>query len=218
MSDTPHRSTDRLLHLLKAGGPQTAAALAAALGVTAVAVRQMLDRLAADGLVRHEDRRESVGRPKRYWQLAARGDGRFPDAHAALTLDVLDGVVALFGEDGLDRLLARREAGALASYRQALDAVPPSRRLRALADLRTREGYMADILPDEGGPDGEAGVLLVENHCPIRGAATACPGLCRSELALLRALLGPGVTVTRTEHIIADSRRCAYRITGMPTD
>ena len=61
------RTADRLLHALKATGPQTAAALGARLVVTAVAVRQHLDKLAAAGLVAHEDRREAVGRPKRYW-------------------------------------------------------------------------------------------------------------------------------------------------------
>jgi predicted ArsR family transcriptional regulator len=38
------------------------------------------------------------------------------------------------------------------------------------------------------------------------------PGLCRSELAIFRAVLGADVTVERTDHILAGARRCAYRI------
>jgi len=45
-----------------------------------------------------------------------------------------------------------------------------------------------------------------------RSIKKAIQGLCRSELALFRAVLGPGVEVERTEHILAGARRCAYRI------
>jgi predicted ArsR family transcriptional regulator len=54
--------------------------------------------------------------------------------------------------------------------------------------------------------------LFVENHCPICAAAAACQGLCRSELAVFRAVLGADVTVERIDHILAGARRCAYRI------
>ena len=60
------------------------------------------------------------------------------------------------------------------------------------------------------GPDG---FTFVENHCPICAAATACQGFCATEIELFQAALGPGVDVSRTEHIINGERRCAYRIT-----
>jgi predicted ArsR family transcriptional regulator len=78
--------------------------------------------------------------------------------------------------------------------------------VRALAQQRTAEGYMADVQCD-----GDA-VILVEHHCPICTAATACPGFCRSELELFRDTLGPRVTVERTAHLLAGDVRCAYRI------
>jgi predicted ArsR family transcriptional regulator len=67
---------------------------------------------------------------------------------------------------------------------------------------------VAEVVDD---PDGR-GVVLVEHHCPICTAATSCPGLCRSELDLFREVLGPKVTVERTQHVLAGDRRCAYRI------
>ena len=74
---------------------------------------------------------------------------------------------------------------------EAYRAVPAAgtatleKRVRALARQRTAEGYMADVHRDGDG------VVLVEHHCPICTAATACPGFCRSELELFRATLGP---------------------------
>ena len=61
-------------------------------------------------------------------------------------------------------------------------------------------------------PDGD-GVLLVEHHCPICTAASACAGLCTSELELFREVMGRRCRVERTQHILSGDRRCAYRMT-----
>ena len=81
-------------------------------------------------------------------------------------------------------------------------------RIKRLVELRNRDGYMA-----EWSARG-SGYLLVENHCPICTAATACRGFCSSELELFSTVLGPGVAVTRVEHLIEGARRCAYEITA----
>lgn len=203
------RTADRLLHALKATGPQTAATLARRLGITAVGVRQHLEKLAGARLVNFDDRREGVGRPKRYWHLTEAGHARFPDNHDGLTVEILRAVSEVFGDAGLERLIARREAETLAGYRQRLDSLRSlAGKVRMLARLRTEEGYMAE---SRAQPDG--GFLLVENHCPICVAARTCQGLCRSELAIFTAVLGEDVTITRTDHLLAGARRCAYRIT-----
>jgi len=201
------RTADRLLHALKATGAQTAATLAKRLGVTAVAVRQMLARFLADGLVTFEDRRTSVGRPKRHWKLSDKGHGRFPDSHAGLTLELITATEAVFGAGGLERLIAHREASTLALYRERLAGMRSlAERVRRLAKIRTDEGYMA-----EARREGDA-MVLIENHCPICVAAQRCQSLCRSELQVFQAALGPDVTVERLDHIVAGARRCAYRI------
>ena len=81
------------------------------------------------------------------------------------------------------------------------------KKLEALAQVRTEEGYMAEIRKE-----GEGSYLLVENHCPIRAAANACQGFCSTELDLFRSVLGPGVSVERAEHIIKGDQRCVYLI------
>lgn len=79
-------------------------------------------------------------------------------------------------------------------------------RVRTLADIRNQEGYMAEYTKDE------QGLILVENHCPICAAATACRGFCKTELDTFRTVLGDDVTVERVDHILQGARRCAYRI------
>lgn len=202
-------TADRLLYLLKSRGPQTARDAAAGLGMTPAGAQQWLAKLAAADLVAAEDRRQGRGRPRRHWRLTDKGHGRFPDRHGDLTVEMLDATRAVFGTDGLDRLIAHRQATTLAKYREAMrDCRGLGERVAALAALRQAEGYMAEWRADEAG-----GFLLVEHHCPICAAAAACQGLCRSELEIFRQVLGPGATVRRVEHLLAGARRCAYAIT-----
>jgi len=79
-----------------------------------------------------------------------------------------------------------------------------------LVKQRAAEGYTAEWRL-EG-----AGFVLLENHCPICAAASACSGFCRSELQLFHELLGPDATVERTDDLLTGARRCAYRITSQP--
>lgn len=204
MSD---RTRTRLLNALKASGPQTAAGLAKGLEITAVAVRQHLDAMLGEELVEFEDLKGAVGRPKRIWSLSKMGHAQFPDNHAALLSGLLAGVTSLYGSDGLDRLIAYREEQSRKLYSDAVAAAGGLKdKVTALAQLRSREGYMAEVA------DTDDGYLLIENHCSICAAATVCHGFCRSELSLFRAVLGGGVDVEREEHLLSGGRRCVYRI------
>lgn len=210
MSQDDTRSQDRILFQLKTRGPQTAAEIGARLEMTPAGARQHLVKLEAAGLVASDHQREGRGRPRKYWRLTPRGHERFPDRHSDLTLDLLRSMQAVFGERGMETLIEHRERASIADYRKAVGTEGSLRqRLASLARLRSREGYMASVLKDADG------FLLVENHCPICAAAAACQGLCRSELAVFRAVLGPDVTIERVDHILAGARRCAYRITAV---
>src|SRR6185369_5207886 len=135
---------DRILFHLKTRGPAETLALANALGISRQAALQHLERLVADGLAQHVDERRGVGRPRRTWSLTQAAQARFPDTHAQLTLEMLDALRAEFGEAGIERLIARREAATAATYAEALArAAGLGARVARLAELRSVEGYMA---------------------------------------------------------------------------
>src|SRR6185369_13407090 len=100
------------LRLLKTRGAQNAEALAKHLKITPVAVRQHLSALQERGLVESEDRKLGVGRPKRFWLLTKAGHDYFPENHAGLTLELINAVRAVFGEEGLERVIGHRETKA----------------------------------------------------------------------------------------------------------
>ena len=202
-------SADQILQTLKLAGATSTLGLAAALGITRQATRQQLERLAAAGLVAYETQRGAVGRPGRLWSLTVLSQARFPDGHAQALVELIEAARREFGEEGLDRLIDHREGAAVMAYRSQLSsALSLEERLAKLVSLRTAEGYMAAWSAE---PDGT--FLLVENHCPICAAARICQGFCRSELKVFQDILGADVEVSRTDHILAGARRCAYRIT-----
>ena len=112
----------------------------------------------------------------------------------------------------LQRVLDSREAKQRDDYaRRIAPSAPLKERLQQLARVRTGEGYMAEVRPD-----GKGGFFFIENHCPICAAATACQGFCATELDLFRTVLGPDLSVERTEHIISGDRRCVYHVSLAP--
>ncbi len=199
----------RLLHRLKRSGPMSARELAAHFAISHEAVRQQLGRLERGGWVTGETQRGAVGRPMRLWALGLRAESLFPDAHAEMTSRLIETIRDELGLAALDRVVEAHERQGMATYRAELDgAADLAERIERLAAIRSREGYMAEWRAEDGG------FLFIEHHCPICAAATACQAFCRAERNVFEEVLGPGVTVERTDHILSGARRCAYRITA----
>lgn len=188
-----------------------AAALASHFKISAMAVRQHLYALQKEQLVTYQEEQRAMGRPAKLWQLTPAADRFFPHGYAELTLSLINSVTEAFGSEGLERLLEIRTRQQIEAYQEQIHTTSSiQQRLEALANLRTDEGYMADV---ESLSDGS--FLFIENHCPICAAATACTGLCSQELEVFQSTLGEDVAIARTEHLIAGERRCVYRINQM---
>jgi len=198
-----------LLHQLKTAGPQTVTALASVQAMTTMGVRQHLDQLRSQGLVRETaEVRQQRGRPVRSWKLTQAGHMSFPDSHSLITTDLINSVRKLFGEDGLDRVIESRSQETRVSYQAALVAcVTIEAKLKTLVSLRCAEGYMAEYHHEDSGT-----FTLVENHCPICAAATTCEGFCRAELEVFQSLFKGVARVERTQHLLHGARRCSYSI------
>jgi predicted ArsR family transcriptional regulator len=201
-------SRQAILHLLKQQGPSDAEALAAQLGISAMAVRQHLYALHAQKLVTYQEEPRPIGRPAKMWSLMPAAESHFPDAHAGLTVSLLNAVEETFGQEGIKRVVSQSTQQQIENYRSRIPArASLQTRLKTFISLRNEEGYMAEV---ERQSDGS--FFLIENHCPICAAASVCPILCDSELTVFRAILGEGVTIKRSEHMKAGARRCVYHI------
>lgn len=200
----------RIVDYLKRAGASTTASIADSLGVTTQAVRPQLVELEERGLVASETLSTGTrGRPPVGWALTTLAIDLFPDRHADLTVELLQTMRHELGDEALDTVLAARDRQHLAALEAEMAALEPAdlaARAAVLADARSRQGYMAEVVPD--GDD----LMLVEHHCPVCAAATECQSLCRNELALFQAALGPAADVERSQHLLSGDERCVYRI------
>lgn len=204
-------SRQQLLHILKTLGPRSTSSLANRLEMTLAGVRKHLKLLEHDKLVASSGIAGGVGRPDLVWRLTQAGHNRFPDTHDTLTLDLIDSIRTVFGEAGLDKLIATREAETATRYARALStAASAHHKVERLAELRSEEGYMAQAEQID-----DRTWRLAENHCPVCAAARVCQGLCRSELAVFRKVLGKSFAVERDEYLLDGARRCSYLIRSL---
>jgi predicted ArsR family transcriptional regulator len=206
--DAGIRTRKAITDILKRDGAADAAKLASLLELTTMAVRQHLYALQEDGIVHYREEARPMGRPAKLWELTPAANKLFPDGYADLTVSLIESMKEAFGEAGLEKLLEVRNKKQLEYYKSCIpeDKTVPGK-LQLLADIRSKEGYMAEVLEQA---DGE--YLLIEKHCPICEAAAACTGLCQNELNIFRHILGEQVKVERVEHILAGKSRCIYNI------
>ncbi len=203
-----YKTRKAILDILKQEGPQDSQSLAKRLEVTAMAVRQHLYALQEEGILTFKEEARPMGRPAKLWVLTSAANKFFPDGNSELLVDMLGQMKKVYGEEGLAKLIAARSEDQLKQYKEALaGSADLEEQLKRLADIRTSEGYMAEVKRQDDGS-----FLLLENHCPICDAAATCQSFCSAELMLFQRALGKSVSVKRLEHILAGARRCAYEI------
>ncbi|QES93972.1 transcriptional regulator [Empedobacter brevis] len=200
-------AADRILMFLKMRGEATSLLISEELSITKEGARKHLLNLAQEGLIEPNIKSEGVGRPSTFYTLTEKGWAQFPDTHAEVTVQLLQSVKNILGENALDLLISDREKITYEQYEKALAKTKNlEQRLVVLAEVRSKEGYMA-----EWKKEGDY-YFLIENHCPICAAATECQGFCRAELSNFQSLIGKEYTVERVDHIISGGQRCVYKI------
>lgn len=196
------------LWILKIKGPQPLTVLAEKMNMTTEGARFQLLKLAEKGLVKATTESKGRGRPQQIWSLTQSGHDRFPDTHAKLLTKLIKAIRDTLGEESLEAIIEAKGKSSVGEYLDELkEQIDLEGRVARLAEIRTREGYMAEYKKEDDG------YLLIENHCPICLAAKTCQQFCESEFKTFQSVLGDNVTIERVDHLLAGARRCAYRIT-----
>ena len=179
--------------------------LAEHLGISDVATRRHVDRLADDGLVDSRTVNPGRGRPVARWSLTDRGLELFPSRYDELAHQLLD-YLSEAGRDQLGGFLRWRQEQQVNGYAEAIDAEDLPGRVEQLARLLSRDGYRAEVEADGDG------LMLRQQHCTIADAAADQPLLCAHEAAAFSRLLGDDVRVTRRETIAKGDGACVCHV------
>jgi predicted ArsR family transcriptional regulator len=194
---------EEILVLLRRRGRLSAPQLADLLGLTPVGVRRHLALLERDGLVSAAVSKPKRGRPTAVYRLTDAGLETFPRHYDEVALQALS---FLKGQDAsvLSQFLAWRNERLAASYAKHVDGATLAERARALADVLSEQGFMAEVEPT---PEG---LRLCQHNCTVEHLATELPDLCASEAKLFERLLG--TPVEREATIVQGGVRCVTQV------
>ena len=190
---------------LRDTGEATVSELADHLGISDVATRRHVDRLAEEELVGSRTVNPGRGRPVAQWSLTDHAQELFPSRYDEVAHQLLDYLEAA-GREELGAFLRWRQEQQVAAYADEVDADDVRGRLEQLADALSRDGYRAEVEAD-----GES-LILRQQHCTIARLAADQPLLCAHEAAAFGRLLGDDVRVTRRETIARGDGACVCHV------
>ena len=215
----------RIARLILENGPASAAGLSARLGLTPAAVRRHLDNLLAGGMIEAREGRcygsRGRGRPARLFAITDAGRSAFEHAYDDLAASALRFLAERAGPDAVAEFAHRKISDLEDRYRPVVTAAPAGRRVQALAEALSADGYAASASTVQA-----AGEQLCQHHCPVAHVAAQFPQLCEAETEAFARLLGTPVqrlaTISRgdgicTTHVTAPSLAHAGRSTATTT-
>lgn len=202
----------RVARLILENGPITAFALSSPLGLTPAAIRRHLDALLAERMIEVRKARtygnRGRGRPAKLFAITDAGRSAFEHAYDDLATNALR-FLARTGPDAVSEFAREQVADLEWRYRPAVEAAPSARRVEALAEALTTDGYAASasISPSGGGQQ------LCQHHCPVAHVAAEFPQLCEAETEAFGRLLG--TPVQRLATIAHGDGICTTHVTDL---
>lgn len=164
--------------------------LAEALGVTATAVRQRLDRLMKAGLIERSTVSKPRGRPAHAYRLTEAGRKLGGDNFRDLALVLWREIRSVRDPAVRSGLLGRIGSALAATYRSRVSGSVPSARLESVAAMLRDRDICCSV--EATGQDGRLPVLT-SHSCPFPDLAEQDRGICAAERLMLQDLVGTDV-------------------------
>lgn len=199
---------DTILRTLRSHGQCTINELAEATGVSPVSVRHHLSNLQAEGLIRTEEVRHGVGRPRHVFSLSDVGLDQFPSRYFNLTRRLLSEIKERMPEGQVDDLFAGVAGSMAATYAAQLQDLPLPHRLERLVQLLGEEGFDADLRRE-----GDH-VLIRELSCPYFRMGQQHPEICLVDQSFIATALS--MPVERVTCLLDGDAHCTFSVPVAP--
>lgn len=188
----PRHCDQSVIDLLRGDAALSVGDLATALGVTATAVRQRLDRLMRGGLVERRTVGGRRGRPSHAYSLTEQGRRIGGDNFRDLALVLWREIRGVQDPAVRRGLLGRIGTGLADIDRGAVTGTTPLERLGGVAALLQRRQIACGVEPQ-----GDGGLpVLTTYSCPYPDLAEADRGICAAERSMIEELVGGSVRLS----------------------
>ena len=201
---------DQILNLLKRNNQLTVSVIAQELNITEMAVRRHLNTLERDGIVETTLHRQAMGRPTNIYHLSNLGQEMFPRNYDEFTINILQDIEELVGDDKVRELFEKRRDRLKERYARKLNMSDFEERVMELARIHNEQGYMTEVEKEEDGT-----FIFKEFNCPVAEVAKKFPALCKTEIELFKEVL-------QTDHVVceyclpsSEDAHCQFKIKEM---
>jgi len=195
---------DRILQLLLNNPHSSINEIADEVKINAISARHHLTSLLADGLIKAEEVRHGVGRPKLVYSLTDSGAERFPTRYLDLTNRLLDQLKTQLTPGQLENLFKMIAKDIAADQIDKIKNLGLEDKLRYIQEFLLTEGYTIDW--SKQGED----YLINEVSCPFFHVSKNHPEVCSVDQILLSTLLS--IPLDKIRCITAGDHQCSFLI------
>lgn len=199
-------SKDKILHFLKRNISLTVNELTENLQITHMAVRKHLNILENDGLIQSQEVKQPMGRPIQSFSLTDKGERLFPKNYEGITLEFLQDLVEMHGEESVNTLFEKRKHRLTKEYLSKIEYKSIPDKIRELEKIQNEKGYMVDVQEIDANT-----YELVEYNCPILAVAKEFNVACNCETQLFKYVLNAD-QVHRTSCKTDGNNQCKFLI------
>jgi predicted ArsR family transcriptional regulator len=201
-----------VLEELKLSGGLPVSELSRRVDASYMAVKQQCEELKKLGyLDRSRIPRTAVGRPEIFYSLGVKSDALFPQAGGAFTLDLLQDLKVLFGENTPDKLFFQYFQKLYEKWQPLVAAEPsPAAKAGKLVALRNKEGNFG-----RSGEVADGGLCIEEFHNPLQRIFEIYPRAAAMELRMIEQLLGTRVVRREISGGRSGQPRVVFDISGV---
>lgn len=176
--------------------------LAESVGINPISVRHHLSNLQMEGLVKGQEERHGVGRPRLVYILTDEGMERFPTRYMRLTSRLLAQMKETMPKPVVAKLFSQIAVDLANEYASDMQGLTMEERLDFVKEMLAREGFTVEWELKDGS------YQIHEISCPYYQIGVAHPEVCTVDQTLISKMLA--LPANKVQCILEGGSHCTY--------
>jgi predicted ArsR family transcriptional regulator len=176
--------------------------LAESVGINPISVRHHLSNLQMEGLVKGQEERHGVGRPRLVYILTDEGMERFPTRYMRLTSRLLAQMKETMPKPVVAKLFSQIAVDLANEYASDMQGLTMEERLDFVKEMLAREGFTVEWELKDGS------YQIHEISCPYYQIGVAHPEVCTVDQTLISKMLA--LPANKVQCILDGGSHCTY--------
>jgi len=196
---------DRILQTLLNHPQSTINDLADSVNINSISARHHLTSLQLDGLVRAEEVRHGVGRPRLVYSLTDTGIEKFPTRYLQLTNRLLTELKQRMPEVEIEGIFSQMAKDIASEQLEKVKKFTIEEKMVYIKDYLSEQGFSIEV--EKVGEN----YMIKEIACPFFHVGQSHPEVCTMDQTLISSILS--IPTEKIECVLDGDNQCAYLIT-----